>query len=239
MATSPFAQPETQPQPVQSQDKEKKLLQFSAPALYHRVQPRRSVDIYSFDQSYVERLASNDAETASHFIRYFTKLLVAKFRAKMNTSGQAEDIAQETLLRVLQYVRTKGLPEHPERLGAFVNAFSEHVLLEFYRQGNRFQQVPENVPDPVEKALDAEMNCITRERKEMIRRELKKLRRGDQVVLEKVFLLEEDKDAICAELKIDRNYLRVQVHRALGRFRKVLEQKRPGGAQGGKNPPAN
>ena len=239
MATSPFAQPETQPQPVQSQDKEKKLLQFSASALYHRVQPRRSVDIYSFDQSYVERLASNDAETASHFIRYFTKLLVAKFRAKMNTSGQAEDIAQETLLRVLQYVRTKGLPEHPERLGAFVNAFSEHVLLEFYRQGNRFQQVPENVPDPVEKALDAEMNCITRERKEMIRRELKKLRRGDQVVLEKVFLLEEDKDAICAELKIDRNYLRVQVHRALGRFRKLLDQERPHDPQGANKASAN
>jgi hypothetical protein len=47
------------------------------------------------------------------------------------------------------------------------------------------------------------------------------------VVLEKVFLLEEDKDAICAELKIDRNYLRVQVHRALGRFRKLLEQNGP------------
>ena len=239
MASSPFTQPDTQPKRVQSQDSDRKLLQFPPSTLYHRVQTRRAVDPYSFDQSYVEKLSHGDAETASHFIRYFTKLLLAKLRAKMNSAGQAEDVAQETLFRVLLYVKNHGGIDHPERLGAFVNAVSEHVFQESYRQGCRFQQVPENTPELVERALDAEKNCITRERKEMIRRELKRLRRSDRILLEKVFLLEEDKDAICADLKIDRNYLRVQVHRALGRFRKLLEEKAASGTPGAKKASAN
>jgi DNA-directed RNA polymerase specialized sigma24 family protein len=104
-----------------------------------------------------------------------------------------------------------------------VNSVSDRVVLEFFREGNRFQQVPENSPEPVERALNAELNYITDERKQIIRRELSKLKSKDRTVLERVFLLEQDKDTICAEMKIDRNYLRVQVHRALARFRKALE----------------
>ncbi len=218
MATSQFIQPETTPRQPGSHLSAEKVFPVSAPALYH--QPKRPVETYAFDQPYVERLAASDTETTSHFVHYFYKILIAKLRAKMN--NQAEDVAQETLYRVLVYVKKNGGIDHPERLGAFVRAVSEHVQQESFRQGTRFQQVPENTPEPVEAALDAEKTCITRERKERIRNALGQLRKSDQVLLQKVFLQEQDKDAICAELKIDRNYLRVQVHRALGRFRKVL-----------------
>jgi DNA-directed RNA polymerase specialized sigma24 family protein len=190
----------------------------STSTLYY--QPKRPVETYAFDQDYVERLAQSDTQTTDHFFQYFYKLLLCKLRAKMN--NQAEDIAQETLYRVLVYIKKNSGIEHPERLGAFVRAVSDHVVQESYRQGTRFQQVPENTPEPVELALDAEKKYITRERKEMLRKALHQLRKSDQLLLEKVFLLEQDKDAICAELKIDRNYLRVQVHRALARFRKIL-----------------
>jgi len=176
----------------------------------------------AFDQEYVNRLAHGETETATNFIAYFTKLLVMKLRARMRSSNEAEDVAQETLYRVLQYLKKHGGIDHPERLGAFVNSVSENVVLEFFRDGRRFQQVPENTPEPVEQAFSAEVNCITVERKEMVRRMLATLRKNDRVVLERVFLLEQDKDQICSDLKIDRNYLRVRVHRALGRFRKAL-----------------
>jgi DNA-directed RNA polymerase specialized sigma24 family protein len=182
----------------------------------------------TFDREYLERLAQGDPETSNHFIRHFTKILLVKLRAKMRSPSEAEDAAQETLYRVLRYVGNNGGIDRPEALGAFVNSVSEHVVLEAFREGGRFQQVPENVPEPVERALNAEINCISDERKLLVRRELLKLRHRDRVVLERVFLLEQDKDAICAELKIDRNYLRVQVHRALARFRKVLEEENPG-----------
>jgi RNA polymerase sigma-70 factor (ECF subfamily) len=180
------------------------------------------VEAPEFDKAYVDRLADGDGETTEHFVKRFYTVLVVKLRAKMRSSNQAEDMAQETLYRVLRTLKTSGSIEHPERLAAYVRGVSENVLLETIRQGGRFQQVPENTPEPVERALDAERSFISKERKENIRRELEKLAPKDRKLLKKVFLDEQDKDEICQELNIDRNYLRVQVHRALARFRMVL-----------------
>ncbi len=191
--------------------------------LYHRSsQVRAPLERQSFDQQYLDRLAQGESETCVHFAQYFTKLLVMKLRAKFNSPCQAEDAAQETLLRVLKHLRDKGGIEFPERLGAFVHSVCDHVVLEFYRAGNRFQQIPENAPEPVSQAINAEFNCITDERKALIAKSLGQLRETDRVIIEKVFLLEQDKDEICRDLGIDRNYLRVQVHRALARFRSIL-----------------
>jgi len=186
------------------------------------VQTRRPLERHSFDLEYVTRLSRRETETATHFVEYFTKLLLMKLRARIRSSDEADDVAQETLFRVLRHVETHGGIEHPEALGAFVNKVSEYVMLEFFRNGRRFQQVPENIPEPVEQAISAELHCITRQRKEALRRVLSTLKQKDRNLLEKVFLLEQDKDQICAELGINRNTLRVQVFRALGTLRQSL-----------------
>ena len=195
-----------------------------APPLYHRMfRAKRTLERQAFDQDYVDRLSRGETETATHFIRYFTKLLLTKLQHRLRSREEAEDVTQESLLRVLQYLKKHGGIDCPERLGGFVSSVSDRVILEFFRNGRKFQQVPDNTPEPMERSLDAEFNCISSERKAVMQRVLGTMRTGDRVVLEKVFLLEQNKDQICAELNIDRNYLRVQVHRALGRLRKALE----------------
>jgi RNA polymerase sigma-70 factor (ECF subfamily) len=62
------------------------------------------------------------------------------------------------------------------------------------------------------------------ERKSIIRRVMITLANPDQQILRKVFLEEQDKDEICKEMGIDRDYLRVRVHRALARFRSSLQK---------------
>jgi RNA polymerase sigma-70 factor (ECF subfamily) len=189
---------------------------------------RRPLERHSFDLEYVNKLSHGEAETAAHFMGYFTKLLLMKLRMRMRAADEAQDVAQETLFRVLRYVQKHGGIDQPEALGAFVNKVSENVVMEFIRNGRRFQQVPENIPEPVEQALSAELNCITRERKQRLREVLGKLRPNDRVVLEKVFLDEQDKDEICTELKINRNTLRVQVFRALKSLRKAFDRENDG-----------
>ena len=229
MATLHFPKLETKRAPSKIEDRiaspSAATASIAPSTLYHRMfRARRVLERQPFDQEYVDRLSRGEPETATHFIGYFTKLLVMKLRARLRSSDEAEDVAQESLYRVLVYVKKHGGIDHPERLGAFVNSVSENVLLEFFRDGRKFQQVPENTPEPVEQALDAELTCITRQRKELVRRVLGSLKKKDRIVLEKVYLLEQDKDAICAELKIDRNYLRVQVYRALGQLRKAFQE---------------
>jgi DNA-directed RNA polymerase specialized sigma24 family protein len=47
----------------------------------------------------------------------------------------------------------------------------------------------------------------------------------DQQLLRWLFFDEADKDEVCRRLGIDRNYLRVLVHRAKARFREGLERR--------------
>ena len=46
----------------------------------------------------------------------------------------------------------------------------------------------------------------------------------DKNLLRWLFFEERDKDEICRELNVDRNYLRVLVHRAKAQFRIVFEE---------------
>jgi RNA polymerase sigma-70 factor (ECF subfamily) len=199
---------------------------FKIAGVSYRGEPAKHSEKQPFDQQYVDRLMQGETETCVHFSRYFTKLLVVKLRSKLRDNSQAEDVAQETLLRVFKYFRDKGSLENPERLGAWVNSFCDNIALEFFRAGNRFQQAPENVPEPVCQAMNAEFNCINAQRKTRLAGALRKLDNKDRIIIEKVFLQEQDKDNICRELGINRNHLRLKVHRALGRFRKVLETDR-------------
>jgi RNA polymerase sigma-70 factor (ECF subfamily) len=193
--------------------------------LYHRVYrvaggPERKV----FDQDYVNRLTQGDGDTETHFTNYFGALLLIKLRGRLRSPQLVEDARQETFLRVLHVLRNKGGIQHPERLGAFVNAVCENVLSEFFRAGSRFQQVPENAVEPVDESASAESQCISEERKSVIRRVMVDLARPDQQILRKYFLEEQDKDEICKEMGIDRDYLRVRLHRALNRFRTALQK---------------
>ncbi|HEX8881821.1 MAG TPA: hypothetical protein VF749_17385, partial [Candidatus Acidoferrum sp.] len=45
----------------------------------------------------------------------------------------------------------------------------------------------------------------------------------DRELLRAVFFEERDKDAVCREIGVDRNYLRVLVHRAKDKFKAVYE----------------
>jgi RNA polymerase sigma-70 factor (ECF subfamily) len=192
--------------------------------LYHRSYrlgggPERKV----FDQNYLTHLAQGDPETEAHFINYLGPLLLIKLRSRLRSPQLVEDARQETFLRVLHIVRKNGV-QQPERFGGFVNSVCENVLSETFRAGSRFQQAPENAVEPADETASAESQCLNEERKSIIRRVMSAMAAPDQQIIRKYFLEEKDKDEICREMGISRDYLRVRVHRALDRFRTALQK---------------
>lgn len=177
----------------------------------------------TFDASYVQRLRDGDAGTQENFTRYFSELIACKLRARLRSPQMVEDIRQETFLRVFVTLRRNGL-EHPERLGAFVLAVCNNVMLEALRQSGKAQQLPENAPEPADERVDVEAGVVTEERKATVRNVLATMSGKDRDLLRSVFLEERDKDEVCREHKVDRQYLRVLLHRARNRFRAALEQ---------------
>jgi RNA polymerase sigma factor (sigma-70 family) len=181
----------------------------------------RKLDFHVFDFEYVERLKSGDSATENHFAAYFGELLSMKLRARLRSRQLAEDVQQETLMRVLQILRYKGGVEHPERFGAFVNAVCNNVLHEFTRSEGRHDAMDEHVREPLDPSVNLDASLIDEDRKRLIGQALANLPRKDRELLREVYLEERDKSEICRRHHIDNDYLRVLVHRAKARFRKA------------------
>jgi RNA polymerase sigma-70 factor (ECF subfamily) len=184
-----------------------------------------TVERYQFDGEYVRRLTAGDAETERHFTRYFGELLTLKLRPRLKSPAVIEDAKQETFLRVLTTLRNKGGLATPESLGSFVNSVCNNVLFETYRSQARLAPLPaEAEEERIAEGTDAEGNLVQQEEQARVRQVLSELPEKDQQLLRWLFFDECDKDEICRRLNIDRNYLRVLVHRAKARFREGLQR---------------
>jgi RNA polymerase sigma-70 factor, ECF subfamily len=174
---------------------------------------------YEFDRSYIERLVAEDPETERHFTRYFGDLLTLKLRSRVRSPAEVEDARQETFRRVLTTLKEKGGLASAESLGAFVNSVCNNVLFELYRSSARAQPLPED-HDPVdERRPSVETGLMNAEERARVQQALAGLPEKEKDILRWLFFEEKDKDEICRELNVDRNYLRVLVHRAKARFR--------------------
>lgn len=180
----------------------------------------RRLQFADFDAAYLERLQSGDARTAQHFTAYFSELIKLKLRSRLQSKEASEDVRQETFVRVFALVRAKEGIRHPERLGALVNSVCNHVLLEHYRSNRRtdtdsnIDAAPE-VADEVSASKPLEVDDAER----VVRATLSSLPERDRRLLQSILLEERDKDEVCAELGLSREYLRVLVHRAKQAFK--------------------
>jgi RNA polymerase sigma-70 factor, ECF subfamily len=186
------------------------------------------VDFFAFDKAYVERLRNGDPATEHHFFVYFEKLLNIKLRSRNISPDRIEDLKQETFIRVIAAVRKEGLVRQPERFGAFVNSICNNVLLEHYRSLGKNQQMEETNQEIPDEVLDLEGMMVSKQFSERVRKILSALPARDRDLLRAVFLEERDKDTVCREIGVDRNYLRVLLHRAKDKFKAVYEKEGSG-----------
>jgi RNA polymerase sigma-70 factor, ECF subfamily len=174
----------------------------------------------SFDADYVQRLCAGDNQTQEHFVAYFSQLLQVKLRSRLQSLHAIEDVCQETFARVFSVLRRDGGLRNPERLGPFVNTVCNHVLLEHYRASGRSDSLDiEGRPEPVSRGASALDIVSTRQIKDKVREILLDLAPRDRALLHAVFLDERDRDEVCREFGVDRDYLRVLLHRAKQEFK--------------------
>ena len=179
------------------------------------------MDFFTFDKAYVDRLRNGDPATEHHFFVYFQKLLQIKLRARAFGSDKVQDLKQDTFVRVIAAVRKEGGVRQPERFGAFVNSICNNVLFEYYRWLGKNQQLDGTQEEISGKALDLEAMMVSKQCSERVRKILSGLPARDSELLRAVFLEEKDKDTVCRDIGVDRNYLRVLLHRAKDKFKAV------------------
>jgi len=178
------------------------------------------LQFHSFNADYVDNLCAGDRRTQEHFVGYFTGLLQLKLRSRLDSPQAIEDVRQETFARVFAVLRKDGGLRQPESLGAVVNTVCNNVLLEHYRSSSGGESLdvegrPE-IPDKGANALDI---VAAKQIKDKVREILLELEPRDRSLLKAVFLDERDRDEVCRELGVDRDYLRVLLHRAKREFK--------------------
>jgi RNA polymerase sigma-70 factor (ECF subfamily) len=180
------------------------------------------LQFHSFDEAYVERLRAGDFRTQEQFRVYFTALIQVKLRSRLHSREAIEDVRQETFSRFYVALR-EGKIVHPERLGSFVNSICNHVLMEHYRTAVRHGSVDDDDqkkehPSPL---LDPLAMFSAQEIQQKVREILEQLPERDRRLLREIFLEERDKDEVCRDFGVDRDYLRVLLHRAKNSFKQL------------------
>jgi RNA polymerase sigma-70 factor, ECF subfamily len=134
-----------------------------------------------------------------------------------------DDLCQETFRLVLEKVRGGELRE-PERLSGFVCGVARNLAIEQVRQPQRMQPLEAGSPltdpkrDPLDELLAQEQIKAVRQ----VLQEMKELR--DREILRRFYLMEEEKDSLCAVFGISSLHFNRVLYRARERFRELYEK---------------
>lgn len=186
----------------------------------------KPLQFQTFDETYLERLRAGDFRTQEHFGVYFSALIQVKLRSRLQARDAIEDVRQETFARFFVALR-EGRILHPERLGSFVNSICNNVLMEHYRSSTCHTSLDDDdgeqkdFPAPATDLLGA---LTAKETKDKVREILEQLAERDRRLLREVFLEERDKDEVCRDFGVDREYLRVLLHRAKQAFKALYKK---------------
>jgi RNA polymerase sigma-70 factor, ECF subfamily len=181
------------------------------------------LELFPFDKLYVDNLRDGDPSTERHFASYFKQILEIMLRARYLSPERVDDVRQETLTRVIATLRREGGIRQPERFGAFVNSVCKNVLRENARDWRRTQPLQQNQLELPDRIVDLERALISQETKRKVREILGEMKQRDRDLLRAIFLEEKEKEEVCREFGVDREYLRVLLHRAKERFRSSFQ----------------
>jgi len=177
-----------------------------------------SSEFHQFTERYLRELRAQDTTTEAHFVSYFSRLLQNKLRRRLACPEHIKDVQQETLLRAWAAIRTEGGIRHPERFGAFVSSVCNNILRESYRSRARTRALDDVRIDPTDPSASPDGMLLAEETRKQVQQVLARLCAKDRKLLHAVFFEQRDKDEVCSELGVSRDYLRVLLHRAKQQF---------------------
>ncbi len=182
------------------------------------------VELFSFDEDYLRRLGAQDPATEAHFVSYFSERLKITLRARGVDSQTIDEIRQETFCRVWDAVRS-GEVRNPRGFGAYVHGVCRNVLSETRRNAVRNEHDPLETTDVADEQLNLEDLMQQKQNGKLVREILAMLPERDRHILQARFFDERENDDVCVQFGIDRDYLRVLLHRAINKFGELYRRK--------------
>jgi RNA polymerase sigma-70 factor (ECF subfamily) len=175
----------------------------------------------------VRRVAAGERAAETVLLARFGRGVRALARSQCRPNDPAaEDIAQDVLIGVLERIRAGAIVD-PLALPAYLRTAVVHAASAEYRRRrdrggtlsvDAVVDLDNGEPGPPQRLAAAQLAALL----QRLLPELPVPR--DREVLRRFYLLEQDKDAVCADLAIDESHFHRVVHRARQRFREILSR---------------
>jgi RNA polymerase sigma-70 factor, ECF subfamily len=154
--------------------------------------------------------------------RFWERIRVFACR-RLGDPALAEDVAQETLRRVIEALRAERVA-NLEALPAFVFQTARHICMQRARSERRERSAMERIGQREESTAppDALKRLITEEERAEVRRALDALDEKDRRLLRLLYFDQADPEDAARQLGVSAGALRVRKHRALARLSEAL-----------------
>jgi RNA polymerase sigma-70 factor, ECF subfamily len=181
-----------------------------------------SFQLHAFDLPYLERLRCGDVLTQEHFADYFSQFIRVKLGRRLHSHPVIDDVRQETFVRVWVALRKDKGIRQPERFGSFVNSVCNNVLREHNRAPFARAESENAIADSLTDTATGIVDILAaRQLRQQVERILAELPVQHRDLIRKFFWEEHDRDELCRDFGVSRQYLRVLLHRAIRQFKKL------------------
>ena len=175
-----------------------------------------------------EAIGAGNAQAEQIYYVEYRSMAIAEAYRWLKNADDAEDIAQEAMLRVLCRLRNDGLAE-PEKLEGFLRRTVKFVALGHLRShGVARTTSMETLPEVSEQAVDGFVSVARLEIDNQVACLIKKLsRERDRQLIQRHYIDDCSKELLCDQLDLKPDQFDRVVHRARRRLRNVVESCAP------------
>ncbi|MEO8089183.1 MAG: sigma-70 family RNA polymerase sigma factor [Gemmatimonadales bacterium] len=159
-------------------------------------------------------------------VRQFRERLRLFALRRLRDSAAAEDVAQETLRRVVEACRA-GRLNNPSALPSFLFQTAHHICLQHFRSSSREGRAFQRLGSEDAQTHDANplTTLIGDEQRDAVREALKRLSPEDRDLLRMMYYEEVDSATLARRLSVTAGALRVRKHRVLARLAALLNSR--------------
>lgn len=176
------------------------------------------------DVELIERILAGDQAAFATLVRKHQKRVHALAWRKVGDFHIAEEIAQDTFLKVYQNLATL---KHPQRFAGWLYVITHQRCIAWLRKNQRPMQSLETMPTTEVEALSYSQHLVeqheettTQQRHEVVKRLLQKLPESERTVVTLHYLGEMSCEEISQFLGVSPNTIKSRLHRARKRLKK-------------------
>jgi RNA polymerase sigma-70 factor (ECF subfamily) len=174
----------------------------------------------------VSRIRAGDQQAEGELVERFGRGVLMILRRSTRNAAVSDDLYQDTFRIALEKVRQGDLRDSA-KLGAFMCSVARNLVIEYFRRTARHENLtemaeaerpPHFAPNQLEAVLQKERAAIVRQ----VINELPNDR--DRQVLFRFYVVEDEKEKICADLGLTSLHFNRVLHRARERYRELYEK---------------